>query len=59
MILATAQRQPGELKSGRPPLRALVQPRDLVGLEVKPHDIVQERARFGHVESQIGATDLG
>ena len=59
MILAAPQRQPGELKSGRPPLRALVQPRDFVGLEVKPHDIVQERTRFCHVESQVGATDLG
>ena len=59
VVLAAPQRQAGELKPGRPPLRPLVQARDLVGLEVKPDHIVQERARLGDVEAQVGATDLG
>ena len=42
-VLAALQRQPGELEAGRPPLGALVQARDFVAVEVKPHDIVQER----------------
>jgi hypothetical protein len=59
VVLAAPQRQPGELKPGRPSLRPLAQARDLVRLEVQPDDIVQERAGFRHVEPQVGATDLG
>src|SRR5262249_42662373 len=59
MVLATPQRQSGELQSGRPSLCPLVQPDNLLLVQLQPYDVVEERAGLGDVEAQIDGPNLG
>jgi hypothetical protein len=55
---APARRQRGQLQADRPSLGAGLQSGDVHGIEIQPHDVVEERAGLVGREAQVRGTEL-